>query len=215
MASGVSLVTFLLFGSVYGSWAVSDPDLGISATGWARELLDDARARSWAWSIESVSSAVLVMTSLVLMTGAKGGLRYLPRSVAWSALAVGGSLQVMALSIMLGSYPTAVQVVEAAPVLLEAATSTVSVLATTSSALVLTGLAVLMGADRGRGEPAVARIGAVGVWTCALGVALILAGTLGAVPRLAAVPVILLSRALLIVVGVRISKAAGVAGVAS
>lgn len=210
LSSGIALVTSFLFGSTYGAWAASDPALEITIIGWAEELLDDALSRGWAWSIEMSAIAAFAVASVVLMTGAEGGVRVLPRRAAWASLATGGILHAVALSVMLGSYPAAAREAQANPVLLEAATGIVSVLTTASTILVLAGLAALLGAEARVGGLVSRQLGWIGVAICLIGTALVLAGSLGVAPRLAAVPLLLLSRLLLVIVGFRLGRGAGV-----
>ncbi len=116
----ILVVNISLFATFFGNVPAADDAVGPTPVERAAHLAEHWTALSTLWFVEVGVYVVLAMSALVLASESKGGVIWCPRRAAWSAVAVGSTIQVAMYAFMLGGYAAAIPVAETEPGLLDA-----------------------------------------------------------------------------------------------
>ncbi len=206
------VVNITIFATFFGKVPAADEAVGPTPVERAAHLTEHWGALSTLWFVEVGLYLLLAMSALVLVSDTRGGVRWCPRRVAWSAVAVGAATQVAMYAFMLGGYAAAVAVVATEPGLLDAQYRSALILFYAGNVAMFLGFGAAFASevqDTGAMNHRMAWVGSI---VC-IGVALlILIVSATDIPFIAAAPPALLAHFFMAYLGYRIGKTAAVAG---
>ncbi len=198
------VVNITLFATFFGSVPAADEAVGPTPVERAAHLTEHWKALSALWFVEVGVYVVLAVSALVLVSESKGGIGWCPRRAAWSAVAVGATIQVAMYAFMLGGYAAAVSVVATEPGLLDAMYRSALVLFYAGNVAILFGFGAAYASEVKHARVIKHRMAWVGSIVC-IGVALLIIGVSATdVPFVAAAPPALVAHVLMAYLGFRI-----------